>query len=68
VVEYRSSHVEGAVSEKIVAGTHLSQQAPEVTRELGRILMENLAAEPAAAASASSRDGNAQRAELRTTP
>jgi pimeloyl-ACP methyl ester carboxylesterase len=67
VVEYRSSHVEGAVSEKIVAGTHLSQQAPEVTRELGRILMENLAAEPAAAASASARDGNAQRAELRTT-
>jgi hypothetical protein len=29
VVEYRSSHLHGAVSECIVAGTHLSQEAPE---------------------------------------
>ena len=43
VVEYRSSHVPGAVSELIVAGTHFSQQAPEVTRELRRILFEHLA-------------------------
>jgi pimeloyl-ACP methyl ester carboxylesterase len=44
VVEYRSSHLEGALSEKIFAGTHISQQDPVVTRELDRILQEHLAA------------------------
>jgi pimeloyl-ACP methyl ester carboxylesterase len=44
VVEYRSSHLEGAASERIVAGTHISQQEPDVTRELDRILREHLAA------------------------
>jgi pimeloyl-ACP methyl ester carboxylesterase len=44
VVEYRSSHLEGAVSERVVAGTHLSQQEPAVTRELERILDEHVAA------------------------
>ena len=43
VVEYRSSHLNGAVSERIVAGTHFSQEAPEVTRELRRILLVHLA-------------------------
>jgi hypothetical protein len=43
VVEYRSSHLEGAASERIVAGTHVSQQEPAVTRELERILYEHLA-------------------------
>jgi len=44
VVEYRSSHLVGAVAERIVAGTHFSQDAPEVTRELRGILLEHLAA------------------------
>jgi len=44
VVEYKSSHLEGAESERIVAGTHLSQQDPAVIRELDRILREHLAA------------------------
>jgi hypothetical protein len=44
VVEYRSSHLEGALSEKIFAGTHISQQDPIATRELDRILEEHLAA------------------------
>jgi pimeloyl-ACP methyl ester carboxylesterase len=44
VVEYGSSHLEGAVSERIVDGTHVSQQEPAVTRELDRILREHLAA------------------------
>ena len=44
VVEYRSSHLEGAESERVVAGTHVSQQEPAVTRELDRILREHLAA------------------------
>jgi hypothetical protein len=38
VVEYRSSHLEGANSELIVPGTHTSQEDPAVTRELYRIL------------------------------
>jgi pimeloyl-ACP methyl ester carboxylesterase len=50
VVERRSSHLSGAVSEHIVAGTHLSQQAPAVTQELRRILLEHLNAESPAAA------------------
>src|SRR5262249_41622244 len=43
VVEYRSSHLGGAAAERIVAGTHFSQESPEVTRELRRILLEHLA-------------------------
>jgi pimeloyl-ACP methyl ester carboxylesterase len=43
VVEYRSSHVDGAKSERIVPGTHTSQEHPEVTRELHRILELHLA-------------------------
>ncbi|MFI5458911.1 MAG: esterase/lipase family protein [Isosphaerales bacterium] len=43
VVEYRSSHLEGAASESIVAGTHLSQQDPDVIRELDRILRQHAA-------------------------
>ncbi len=49
VVEYRSSHLDGALSEKIFAGTHISQQDPIVTRELDRILHEHLAASIASA-------------------
>jgi pimeloyl-ACP methyl ester carboxylesterase len=41
VVEYRSSHLEGAASEAIVPGTHLSQQDPDVIRELRRILHQH---------------------------
>jgi len=44
VVEYRSSHLDRAVSERIVAGTHVSQEDPQVTRELRRILLAHLAA------------------------
>ncbi len=44
VVEYRSSHLDGAAAERIVSGTHFSQEAPEVRRELRRILLEHLAA------------------------
>jgi pimeloyl-ACP methyl ester carboxylesterase len=43
VVEYRSSHLDGAASERIFAGTHLSQQDPSATAELERILREHLA-------------------------
>jgi pimeloyl-ACP methyl ester carboxylesterase len=69
VVEYRSSHVSGAKSEKIVAGTHLSQQAPEVTREIGRILVEHLAVDPAVkSASTPRRDPSTKRAELLVEP
>jgi pimeloyl-ACP methyl ester carboxylesterase len=42
VVEYRSAHVDRAESELIVAGSHSSQEAPPVTSELRRILLEHL--------------------------
>ena len=44
VVEYRSSHLKGAASELVFAGTHLSQQDPTVIRELDRILREHVVA------------------------
>jgi pimeloyl-ACP methyl ester carboxylesterase len=44
VVKYSSSHLKGAESEKIVTGDHSSQESPEVTREIRRILLEHLAA------------------------
>jgi pimeloyl-ACP methyl ester carboxylesterase len=42
VVLYNSSHLNDAASELIVAGNHSSQQKPEVTRELRRILLEHV--------------------------
>ena len=42
VVPYRSSHLDGAASEKIVPGTHSAQQNPDVTEELKRILRLHL--------------------------
>ena len=42
VVEYPSSHLEGVESEMIVPGTHFSQQHPDVTSELKRILQLHL--------------------------
>ena len=42
VVEYRSSHLDGAKSELIVPGTHVSQEEPAVTRELYHILQVHL--------------------------
>ena len=44
VVEYKSSHLDGATSERIVPGTHLSQQDPDVIRELDRLLREHIEA------------------------
>jgi len=44
VVEYSSSHLDGAKSELIVPGTHSSQEHPDVTRELYHILQVHLAA------------------------
>ncbi|MHC5541665.1 esterase/lipase family protein, partial [Singulisphaera rosea] len=42
VVEYSSSHLDGATSELIVSGFHSAQQKPEVTAELRRILLVHL--------------------------
>jgi pimeloyl-ACP methyl ester carboxylesterase len=42
VVQYESSHIEGMVSEKVVAGNHSCQAKPEVSLELRRILLEHL--------------------------
>ena len=42
IVEYRSSHLDGVLSEKIVPGTHSAQQDPDVIVELKRILALHL--------------------------
>jgi pimeloyl-ACP methyl ester carboxylesterase len=69
VVDYVSSHLDGAASEKIVAGDHSSQESPEVTRELRRILLEHLGADPALASTAArARDADVERAGGRQTP
>jgi pimeloyl-ACP methyl ester carboxylesterase len=69
VVDYVSSHLDGAVSEKIVAGDHSSQETPAVTRELRRILLEHLESGPALAnASAGPRDAKVGRAGGPKTP
>jgi hypothetical protein len=47
VVKYTSSHLAGAESEKIVTGDHSSQESPEVTSEIRRILLEHLQADAA---------------------
>jgi pimeloyl-ACP methyl ester carboxylesterase len=66
VVDYVSSHLEGAESEKIVAGDHSSQETPEVTRELRRILLEHLGTNiKMATATERTRDADAGRAQAR---
>jgi hypothetical protein len=42
VVSYRSSHLEGVVSERILTGSHLCQDHPGVIEEVRRILREHL--------------------------
>ena len=42
IVPYRSSHLDGAVSEKIIKGGHSIQQTPEAVLELRRILKLHL--------------------------
>lgn len=42
VVAYRSSHIEGAASEKIVPSNHGANEHPEGIKELRRILAEHL--------------------------
>jgi pimeloyl-ACP methyl ester carboxylesterase len=42
LVSYRSAHLEGAVSERIVPGGHLCQDHPQVIAEVRRILREHL--------------------------
>jgi pimeloyl-ACP methyl ester carboxylesterase len=47
VVPYWSSHLDGAVSEKIVHSGHSAQDHPLAIREVRRILLEHLGAHPA---------------------
>ena len=42
IVPYRSSHLDGAVSEKIIKGGHSIQETPEAVLELRRILKLHL--------------------------
>jgi hypothetical protein len=42
IVPYKSAHLEGAVSEKIIQGGHSIQETPEAVLELRRILRLHL--------------------------
>ena len=42
VVPYKSAHLEGAISEKILKGGHSIQETPEAVLELRRILRQHL--------------------------
>jgi triacylglycerol esterase/lipase EstA (alpha/beta hydrolase family) len=46
VVEYRSAHIEGVESEKVVRSSHSCQGHPETVAEVRRILIEHLEATP----------------------
>jgi triacylglycerol esterase/lipase EstA (alpha/beta hydrolase family) len=46
VVEYKSAHIEGVESEKIVRSSHSMQGHPETVAEVRRILIEHLEAAP----------------------
>lgn len=43
VVEYRSAHLDGVDSEKVVHSGHSAQSNPQTLGEVGRILLEHLA-------------------------
>jgi hypothetical protein len=66
VVEYRSSHLEGTVSERIIDGTHFCQSKPSVTHELRRILLEHLKASEPLLASGDSTPSPHHDPEVRT--
>ncbi len=61
IVEYRSSHLDNPVSEKIVAGTHFSQERPEVTEELRRILRQHLDVTDGSIRTVEKRSGNSRK-------
>ena len=42
IVPYKSAHLDGAVSEKIITGGHSIQETPEAVLELRRILRQHL--------------------------
>lgn len=42
IVPYKSAHIDGAISEKIIKGGHSIQMKPETTLELRRILNQHL--------------------------
>jgi hypothetical protein len=42
IVPYKSAHLEGAISEKIIKGGHSIQIKPETVLELRRILSQHL--------------------------
>jgi len=51
VVSYRSTHIDGAESERVVRSDHGVQKAPEAILEVRRLLLDHLRPAPAQAAS-----------------
>jgi hypothetical protein len=67
VVPWRSSHLDGVVSEKVVRSDHGVQQAPEAIIEVRRILREHLGA-PQAGPGVQEARGPAESAPVRLEP
>jgi hypothetical protein len=42
VVKYKSAHIEGVVSEKVIRSGHSTQSHPDTIEEVRRILLEHL--------------------------
>ncbi|MFO0910728.1 MAG: alpha/beta fold hydrolase, partial [Isosphaeraceae bacterium] len=70
VVPYRSSHLEGAVSEQVITGTHSAQQSAAATTEIKRILRLHLTETNGAllAGGKASQDGRVARASGEPEP
>ncbi len=59
VVAYRSAHIDGVASERVVRSDHSVQQDPEAILEVRRILLEHIGVGPAAAIAAGEGDAAA---------
>jgi hypothetical protein len=56
IVMYKSAHIDGVVSEKIVRSSHSTQGHPETIREIKRILAEHASGSQLTGTTGSSRD------------
>lgn len=56
IVMYKSAHIDGVASEKVVNSGHSTQGHPETIREIKRILMEHVMGSQLTGTAVSSRD------------
>ena len=56
IIMYKSAHIDGVASEKVVRSSHSTQGHPETIREIKRILMEHVMGSQLTGSAVSSRD------------